>query len=140
MNAMTNRVRRLYRSTWESDKLLFLLVGGANTVLTLLIYEVLLFVLPYTASYSISFVCGVAISTYLNARVSFKVPLSFRRVLKFSALYIALYLIGLQLVVIAVEDLEIHQTLAPLVVIVVIVPLSYVSARFTLTGRLRAPR
>lgn len=67
----------------------FILVGGANTVLTLCIYSaIVLFGESVSVAVIISAVCGVAFSSVINSRYTFE-----RRSVKHALLFWAVYMI-----------------------------------------------
>jgi len=112
----------------------FLQVGIMNTIGTYLLYLVLNLILPYVVSYSITFVVGVLVSAWLNARYSFTTHLTGRSLFRFVVIYVISYVLSLQLLVFFVEEIGIHPNLAPLLVLVVFIPINFISSRLALTG------
>jgi putative flippase GtrA len=115
----------------------FLQVGILNTIGTYLLYLALNLILPYAVSYSITFVVGVLVSAWLNARYSFTTRLTGKSLVRFVVIYIISYALSLQLLVYFVEVTGIHPNLAPLLVLTVFTPINFLSSRLALTGQWR---
>ena len=113
----------------------FVFVGGANTGLTYLLYLLLNLFLIYEIAFTISFAAGVLFSAFFNARYSFSTGLGLRALLRFSALCLINYYLGLQILIFCVEELHIRQALAPLIVVAIMLPLTFFGSRATLTGQ-----
>jgi len=134
VNTVLEYTRHLLGFIQSSDKLTFLAVGVTYTAFTFLLYEVLLLFLSYTISYSISFCAGIVFSASFNARYSFGVRLTSTRFFNFSAVYAAIYVAGLGLMTLCIEVFGVDPTVAPILVIVVLVPLNYLGSRTALAG------
>jgi putative flippase GtrA len=113
----------------------FVLVGVANTAVTYLIYRGLLLFLSYYISYSISYVLGIAFSYFCNAVLVFKQPLSWRSFLSYPFVYLFQYLLSLAGTVLLVEVWHVPARYAPLFIIVVSVPVTFVLSRFVFVRR-----
>ncbi len=110
----------------------FLMVGGVNSALTFLIYQALVFVLPYWLAYSLSFALGIGFSFLANSRFVFSMSITFRRALAYTAFYLSSYAVGLGLLSALVELLHMHPRLAPIIVVIVMTPLNYLGAKICL--------
>lgn len=107
----------------------FLLSGGLNTLATLCIYWALLPSMPAQAAYAISFAAGIGISYFLNLRFVFRSRHSFGKLIAFPFIYFATYLLGAVVLHIAIVQLSIPRTLAPVVSIAVTLPFNFVLIR-----------
>lgn len=108
----------------------FLLVGLANTLVGYVLYLGANHFMDYRWAYTISYVLGIGISYLLNSWFVFREPLSMASLLKFPAVYVVQYAVGLAVVWLFVSRMELHEALAPLVVVPITVPLTYVLSRF----------
>jgi putative flippase GtrA len=117
----------------------FVLVGAANTGLTYLLYLALLQIARYPVAYSLTFVVGIFLSYYLNARFVFRVPLQLRKALQYPAVYAIQYLLGLGLLYLMVEILRMNEAIAPLLVVVITVPVTFLMSRYVIRGRTHSP-
>lgn len=106
--------------------------GVANTVVTYLIYLALIPLLPYQAAYFVAYVLGIAIAFIINSVFVFRVPLSLGRFFAYPLIYVAQYLMAAGLLAIGVEYLRLSVELAPLAVIVAMIPVSYLLNRLVL--------
>jgi putative flippase GtrA len=113
----------------------FLFTGAANTVATFVLYELLLLFLRYRAAFTIAFACGIAFAALMNSRYVFESALSLRRVAVFAGFYVFSYLLSLEVLVLFVNRLGVHQVLAPVFVVLVMVPVNFAGARLTLVRR-----
>lgn len=79
----------------------------------------------------------VLLSYWLNCHFVFKVRMSLKGLLRFPLVYVVQYLVGLLLMFVLVEKLAVPKLLAPLLVIVVTVPLTFVLSRALLRPGVR---
>lgn len=108
----------------------FLLAGGTNTAITYGLYLLLNLVMPYAWAYSMAYVVGVSISYVLQAKWVFHVELSWKNFMAFPLVYVVQWLIGLLLLAFLVERFSLHENIAPLVVIVLTLPVTFLMSRF----------
>ncbi|MEN6348223.1 MAG: GtrA family protein [Syntrophomonas sp.] len=109
---------------------MFLASGAINSVLTYVLYILLLNLVSYKISYSLAYVSGIFISYYLNSCWVFKEPMSLRKFLQYPVVYIVQYLLGIATLYVCVDILGLSQWLAPLVVIAVTVPITFFLSRY----------
>jgi putative flippase GtrA len=112
----------------------FLMAGVFNTALTYAIYVLLLQVVSYPVAFTVAYVAGILVSYALSARFVFRREASWRSFLRFPFVYLAQYLAGLLLVSLLVEWLAVPAWLAPIVALIVTIPLTYVLSRAVFAG------
>jgi putative flippase GtrA len=110
----------------------FLAVGAINTILTLLLYEALILVIPYWLAYTLSFAAGIAFALFANAALVFGRPVTYATAVPFVLFYLTSYAAGLGIVVLLVEGLRIPAGLAPLGAVAVMIPINFIGSRFVL--------
>jgi putative flippase GtrA len=115
----------------------FLLGGASTTLVSYAIYFVLLRWLPYVFAYAVAYASGIVWSYLMNTLFVFRHRPSLMRAALFPLVYVAQYIIGTALLVLLVEGLHLSQALAPLAVIVLTLPLTYVLSRRVITGDLK---
>lgn len=108
----------------------FLLSGGLNTAVTYALYIVLLQLLSYRISYTISFCAGIAIAYCCNRFFVFRTHAGASTAALFPMVYIIQYLVGLGVVSVWVETFGWSVPLAPIAAIIVTIPLTFVLSRF----------
>jgi len=113
----------------------FLLCGAANTGLTYALYALFLFFVPYKLSYSLAYVCGIVISYYLNSKFVFKQPVTLAKFLKYPAVYIVQYGLGIIILYVCIDILGVSKWLAPIVVIVISLPVTFVISKLIIKGQ-----
>lgn len=107
----------------------FLISGGLNTTLTYGIYLFLLYFLDYKSSYTISYISGVIIAYLMNRFFVFKTHKGIRSVLLLPVIYLAQYLMSILILWYWIENLHFSEMLAPLIVIVITVPINYLLSK-----------
>ncbi len=113
----------------------FLICGGLNTLLTYAVYALCLLFWPYKLSYSLSYVSGIFISYYLNSRFVFQEKVSLGKFLQYPLVYLAQYLLGIAILHLCIEYLHISEWLAPFIVIVLSLPVTFVLSKFIIKGK-----
>lgn len=110
----------------------FLVVGALNTGAGYLIYLGALQVVPYKSAYSISYVFGILASYFLNTRFVFREPWSWRKLASFPAVYVVQYFLGLGFLAILVGYLGVWEVIAPLLVVIATLPVTFVLSRYVI--------
>jgi putative flippase GtrA len=113
----------------------FALVGGSNTVVTLLLFVLLQHWLPAAVAYTLVFALGLAYTTVLTARVVFGARLTRRT----SALYVGWYLLvyGVGLATVSLLDSFVGRSpvLTAVVTVAVTAPLNFLGGRLLFAPR-----
>lgn len=126
---------RLQSLAVRSRFLRFLLSGGVNTVATYAIYLALLRIIGYRAAYTIAYITGILLSYVINRVFVFRTHRGWSSALLFPLVYFAQYLVGLATVWLWVGQLHLAQALAPLIAILVTIPLTYILSRYVFLQR-----
>ncbi|CAG4906828.1 GtrA family protein [Paraburkholderia saeva] len=108
----------------------FLIVGGANTITTYVIYWLLLHVLEYHAAYTASFALGLCLGYVLNSMWVFGESMSAGSAVAYPVAVLAQYAVSVGLLTVFVEWFGISRQLAPVLVIVIMFPIMYLVMRF----------
>lgn len=114
----------------ESAK--FLIGGLLNTGLTYALYYLLLLALPYQAAYACAYLSGIVFSYWLNSTFVFRTPMTWRGLFAYPVVYLVQYLLSAVLLGVLVEKVGVPREFAPLVVIVISVPVTFVMTRWIL--------
>ena len=120
----------------RSEFLKFLLVGGVNTVLSYAIYVILILFLVYPAAYTLAYILGIFISYYLNTRFVFKQKVILVKVFQYPLVYLVQYLLGVSLLSVLIEIFSLNKFIAPALVVVFTIPVTFFLSRFIIKGRL----
>lgn len=110
----------------------FLVGGGINTAFTYGIYLILMLFVHYQIAYLIAYIVGVVFAYWFNAVIVFKVSLSWKGLFSYPIIYIIQYTISAFLLNIFVETLQIDKTFVPLMIIIIMIPLTYVLNKYVL--------
>jgi putative flippase GtrA len=120
-------------SGWQLAR--FVLLGGANAVLTWLIYLALLHWTGYALAYTISYVLGIGFSYLANAILVFNAPMTARSAATFPLVYVFQYVAGLALVAAQIEWFGVPAWLAPWIATALLVPASFILTRTILVRK-----
>ena len=136
---MIGRLKPLIERLWASRNEFgaFLFFGVLNTLLTYGVYLLLLLVVSYPVAYSASYAAGIFLSYVLNARFVFRERLRLSKALQYPVVYVVQYLLGLGLLYLMVEMFHLSEVVAPLAVVLMTVPCTFVMSRYVIRGRPR---
>jgi putative flippase GtrA len=115
----------------------FIVVGVFNTGISYGVYLLLQRAMHYQLAYVLAFLAGIVTSYLLNAKFTFRAKPTFRSALLFPLAYAVQYAVGAVLLEFAVKFLGVSVTIAPLCVIAVTIPATFVVARFAFRQRPR---
>lgn len=117
--------------------LLFVAGGCINTGFTYVLYLMLKLMLSYQFSYAIAYVSGIIFSYWFNARVVFSVPLSWRGIFSYPLVYLIQYLMSALILEGMVKKLSFNESFAPLMVALVMVPISFIMSKLVLSWKIK---
>lgn len=126
-------LQEMLRQRLVGEGLRFILVGLTNTALTYLVYLALLPFIRYEVAYVVAYVLGIGTSYLMNAVFVFRQPLSWRGALTFPSVYIVQMLLGTVLLKGLVDFAGVPDSIAPLIVVAMSLPATFVMSRFVLT-------
>ena len=115
----------------------FLFAGAINAALSILVYQVALFVTGHVAAYVIAYAAGILFAYFAYARHVFNTRLSARRFMVFALFYIASGVVGALVNAALIEHLALHARAAIFVTVVVMLPLNYFGSKWCLRGTAR---
>jgi len=91
--------------------------------------------LPYLVSYSVAFLFSIFVSYVLNSKFVFKQELELRKAIKYPLVYVNQYVLGALSLYLLVHFLGISKLVAPLLVIVLTIPVTFFLSRRILRGK-----
>lgn len=121
--------------SFSGEPLRFLVAGGFNTAVTYLVYLGALQFVPYRVAYSTSFAVGIFLGYAVNTWFVFKAPWNWRKMLAYPLVYLMQYLVGLLMLSLLVESGWVDKRLAPLIVVILTLPLTFVASRYLIKGK-----
>lgn len=107
----------------------FVVGGCLNTLLTYGIYLLLNMYVSYQKSYVIAYISGIVFSYLFNAHVVFNVKKSWKGLMAYPLVYLLQYALGALLLSLMVEKLRIPKEIAPLLIIVLLLPVTYLLSK-----------
>jgi len=107
----------------------FIGIGGVNTIVSYIIYLLLLIIFKYQVSYAIAFIFGILLSFWLNTQFVFQSERTVKKFILFPLVYLVQYLLGAFLLGLLVEYVHIHETFGPLIVTIVLLPFTYLMSK-----------
>lgn len=116
----------------------FIIAGAVNTLLAYLIYVLLVFFLAYPVAYTLAYISGIFISYYLNSIFVFKREVRLFKALQYPVVYLVQYVLGMLLLSFLVEVCAMNELIAPVVVVLATIPITFILSRFIIKGRVDA--
>ena len=110
----------------------FAVGGGTNTLLTLLLYWLLLNWLTYSVAFTVSFVVGILSGYAINTLLVFKTAWSWRKLMMFPSVHAVNYCLGLGIVFVSVDVLAVPARWAPLIATACTLPVNFLLTRWLL--------
>ncbi len=108
----------------------FLLVGGANTLVTYAVFFLLGLVIPPWIAYAVAFAMGLAWTSLASSRLVFRVRFSWRRVLSFVAFYLAVFGLGQLVIHLISPNTPTELLITSAVVLVATTPIAFIGGHF----------
>ncbi|OGS81052.1 MAG: hypothetical protein A2Z94_04675 [Gallionellales bacterium GWA2_55_18] len=125
-------MRRFVKKSAHSEFFRFLLVGISNTSVAYVVFLLLLPFMTYLYAYTLSYCVAVVNSYFMNVFFVFRKKVSLHSFLKFPLVYVAQYFLGASILWALVGQLGLPPAWAMAVVIIVTVPVTFLSSRFVL--------
>ncbi len=125
-----------YKTDKQQEFLRFLLSGGFNFVVTYILYLILIEIIPYKISYSISFIVGVVLAYYLNCKFVFRSKKQLSTFALFPLVYLIQYVLGLVVISLWVQLFGFNKAFAPIAAIIITIPITFILSRKVLTKNL----
>jgi len=113
--------------------LTFVFFGGLNTATTYLLYLLLSNFLHHQFAYLISYASGIALAYILNLLFVFDSKSTLRKVMRYPFIYLIQYILGASLLYILLTVFSLHNAIAPLLVALCLLPISYLMNKIVLT-------
>ena len=110
----------------------FFLAGGVNTLLTLAVYQLLLFWLSYPVAYSLSFALGIVFTGFVYTRFVFSVPPTKQKFVINAVYYLISYAASLWLLDMMVQWFGVNERLAIIFTMACIIPVNFFALRLLL--------
>ncbi len=107
----------------------FIGAGVINTVVSYLLYVVLVLFLNYQVSYAIAFVFGIVSSYILNTKYVFQVEQTIKKFILFPLVYLIQYFLGAFMMNITIEIIGISKFFAPIIITLCLIPVSYLLSK-----------
>lgn len=118
---------RLNSVNWLLNKrfINFILFGGLNTIVTYLLYLLLSKKMHYQLAYLIVYIAGIVLAYVLNLFFVFNTRSSLKKIISYPFIYIIQYFLGAGLLYILLQLFSLSNMLAPLLVTIFLLPISY---------------
>ena len=111
--------------------------GAANTILTYGLYLLFNMFMHYQVAFTASFVIGIIFAYFYNSWVVFKTPFSVRKFVQFPVVYLVQYLLSMGLLSVLVQALGVSEKFAPIVVLIIVTPVTFLLSKLILKGKNR---
>jgi putative flippase GtrA len=114
---------------WTGEVFRFLIGGVLNTVVGYSVYLLLFHWVRYEVAYAIAYITAIAVSYVFNAMFVFRQPMRARSALYYPLVYLAQFLLGLILLKVLIGVIHVSAWLAPLLVSVLTIPMTFLLSR-----------
>lgn len=121
--------------SFNGEALRFLLAGAFNTAATYGIYLLALQVASYRVAYTGAYAIGIVLGYAVNTVFVFRAPWSWKRMLAYPLVYVLQYGVGLLCLTLLVERGWVSDEIAPLLVVVITLPLTFLASRYLIKGK-----
>jgi len=111
----------------------FLFGGGINTAFTYCLYFALNLIMNYQLAYLLAYALGVVFAYWFNAVIVFKVTLSWKGFFAYPLVYVMQYCLSAFLLEVLVKVAHMDERLAPLLIVICMLPLTYMLSRYVLS-------
>lgn len=111
------------------DKVRFLLAGGTTTAFSYVVYWALLQLLTPKPAYALAYVAGIGWSYVATTLWVFRRRPTWRGLIAFPLVYLAQAALSFGVFVLLIDWAGLHPLLAPLLTVVLALPLTYVLGR-----------
>lgn len=113
------------------DKTILKFLSGSiiNTLATYLLYLILILYFQYRLAYTITYIAGIMLAYLINSTWVFNSRMTLYSALLYPAVYLIQYLASICILSFLVEQFGIDKKIAPLIVIVIVYPLSFIMNR-----------
>jgi putative flippase GtrA len=108
----------------------FLVSGVFNTVLSYLIYLALNTFLIYVVAYTLAFIISAFTSYFLHSVFVFDEKLTVMKSAKYQVMAVVMYFLSTSILYVLVDKFDVSESLGPVLVLPIVVPLSYLIGRF----------
>ncbi|MDP3560392.1 MAG: GtrA family protein [Legionellaceae bacterium] len=134
MNTSTSLLQWL-KTLYKHTVVRFIIAGSINTVIAYLLYLAFLTVATYNVAYTLSFMLSVIVSYLLNLFFVFRTKISLKTSLQFPLVYVFQFALGVSTLNFLINVLHIRPQIAPLLVVIISTPITYVLIRLVLTKK-----
>jgi len=110
----------------------FLSVGAFNTASTYILYLIAIWFTSYQVAYVISYCFGLLLVSILNVKFVYNQPICFKNSIKTIMVYLIQFAIGFILITMCVGYLGIDKRVAPLIIIIILIPFTFFANKFVL--------
>ena len=110
----------------------FVGVGGLNTFVTYILYLLLILIVNYQVAYTITYIVGIFLAYWLSLKIVFQTKSTKKKLFLFPFVYLFQYIFGLLVMYVLIEMLGLNQFLAPLIVTICSIPITFILSRFIL--------
>ncbi len=126
---LPHSLRNLSAGRLRPQALRFVLAGGLNTGLTLVLYWLLINIISPQVAYILSYCIGIIFSYTLSTRFVFRVTHSASRALRFPFVYLAGYAVGAIVLQFSIAYLPQGALVGPLLSAAFSIPITFLLSR-----------
>ena len=107
----------------------FVIAGALNTLFSIIVYQLMLFVVGHVAAYAVGYISSIVLAYYLYARHVFDAQMTSARFAAFALFYLFTWFVGTLVNAALIEYLGVHARAAIFVTIAIMLPINYFGSR-----------
>lgn len=119
----------------KGEGLRFLIVGGINTLLTYLVYLILLNFTGYALAFTASFAIGILFAFVGYSLFVFRSALQWHKLIQYPLIYGVQYILGLLFLSVLIKSFKIDDRIAPIINVAVLTPITFMLNRIFLAKK-----
>jgi len=117
----------------------FLLGGALNTLCTYTLFLFFNLWLGYQWAYFLAYLSGILLAFFINSLFVFRVKTSWSKFFRYPGIYVAQYFFSALVLAGLVELLRIPESIAPLITVACVIPLTYFMNKLILHDQKQTP-
>ena len=118
----------------------FVIAGSLNTLFSIVVYQIMLFMMGHVAAYAVAYISSIAVAYYIYARHVFDAPMTPRRFVVFTLFYLLTWFLGTLVNATLIEYLGLHARAAIFVTVAIMLPANYFGSRWCLHGGIKGKK
>lgn len=119
------QIEKLVNLFWNKEFILFILVGGINSVVAIILSYIYSLLFSEVLSFILGYITGTLVSYILNSYITFQAQLSIKKYMKFLVSCIPNFIIQLFIVWLVVDVLQLYKLMGYVLAAAIGMPVTF---------------